>query len=74
MIAIMTAGALAGAGTVWLTFLIGRRSLWSETTGLVAAAYATVYPYFVWHDAVLQETATLTLVVAAAIYLLVCSQ
>jgi 4-amino-4-deoxy-L-arabinose transferase-like glycosyltransferase len=73
MIAIMTAGALAGAGTVWLTFLIGRR-LFGDTTGLVASAYATVYPYFVWHDAVLQETATLTLVVAAAIYLLIWSR
>jgi 4-amino-4-deoxy-L-arabinose transferase-like glycosyltransferase len=32
--------------------------------------YAAVYPYFIWHDAVLQETATLTLVVAVAILLL----
>jgi 4-amino-4-deoxy-L-arabinose transferase-like glycosyltransferase len=70
MPAIMIAGSLAGAGTVWLTFLTGRR-LFGEFAGWLAAACAAVYPYFVWHDAVLQETATLTLVVAASIYLLV---
>jgi 4-amino-4-deoxy-L-arabinose transferase-like glycosyltransferase len=69
MAAIMVTGSLTGAGTVWLTFLTGRR-LFGETAGLLAAAYAAVYPYFVWHDAVVQETATLTLVVAGAIYLL----
>jgi 4-amino-4-deoxy-L-arabinose transferase-like glycosyltransferase len=68
--AIMFTGALTGAGTVWLTFLTGRH-LFGESTGLLAAGYATVYPYFLWHDAVVQETATLTLVVAGAIYLLV---
>jgi len=65
----MVAGSLIGAGTVWMTFLIGRH-LFNPATGLLAAGYAAVYPYFVWHDAVVQETATLTLVVACAIYLL----
>jgi 4-amino-4-deoxy-L-arabinose transferase-like glycosyltransferase len=67
--AIILAGSLIGAGTVWCVFLIGRR-LFGATTALLASVYAAVYPYFIWHDAVLQETATLTLVVAVAILLL----
>ncbi len=61
---------MIGAGTVWLTFLIGR-ALFGPACGLLAAGYAGVYPYFVWHDAVLQENATLALIVAAAILLLI---
>lgn len=61
--------ALLGAGTVWLTYLIGGR-LFGTTVGLLASAYASVYPYYVWHDTVLQENATLAFVVAGVIYLL----
>lgn len=67
--AFMVVGSLIGAGTVWMTFLIGRQ-LFNPAAGLLAAAYAAIYPYFVWHDAVIQETATLTLVVACAIWCL----
>ncbi len=69
MAAIMVTGSLTGAATVWLTFLTGRH-LFGPGTGLLAAAYAAIYPYFVWHDAVVQETATLTLIVAVAVFLL----
>ena len=62
-------GALTGAATVWMTWWIGAE-LFGVSAGLLAAAYAAVYPYFVWHDAVVQETATLTLAVAIAIALL----
>lgn len=62
-------GSTAGAATCVLTYLLGRR-LFSEGVGLVAGAYAAIYPYFVWHDSVLQETALLTCVVLAAMYAL----
>lgn len=62
-------GSLAGAGTVWFTWRIGCL-LFSPAAGLLAAAYASVYPYFVWHDGVLQENATLALVVAITVWLL----
>ena len=68
--AIAIAGALAGAGTVWFVWLIARH-LFGTTTGLLAAAYAALYPYFVWHDAVLQETGTLAFVVTVTVFLLV---
>lgn len=67
--AIALAGSLAGAGTVGLTYLIGRR-LFGSAAGLAACAYAAVYPYYVWHDGVLQESATLAFVVAGAMWLL----
>ena len=66
---IVLISALLGAGTVWLTYLIGGR-LFGTTVGLLASGYAAVYPYYVWHDTVLQENATLAFVVAGAIYLL----
>lgn len=66
---IATLGALAGSGTVWFVWLTSKR-LFGPNAGLAAAAYASLYPYFVWHDAVLQETAVLTLIVTAAIWLL----
>src|SRR5579862_6861243 len=63
MPAIVLISSLLGAGTVWLTYLIGGQ-LFGTTVGLIAAAYAAVYPYFVWHDTVLQENSTLAFVVA----------
>jgi 4-amino-4-deoxy-L-arabinose transferase-like glycosyltransferase len=68
--AIILVSSLFGAGTVWLIFLIGRR-LFGPAVGLLASLYAAVYPYYVWHDGVIQESATLTVVVAAAILLLI---
>jgi 4-amino-4-deoxy-L-arabinose transferase-like glycosyltransferase len=67
--AIVLISSLLGAGTVLFTFLIGRR-LGGAPVGLLASAYAAVYPYYVWHDTVLQETATLAFVVAGTMYLL----
>ena len=67
--AIALISSLLGAGTVWLTYLIGQR-LFGTAVGLLASAYAAVYPYYVWHDPVLQETGTLAFVVAGAMYLL----
>ena len=66
---IVLISALLGAGTVLLTYLIGER-LFGTAVGLLASGYAAVYPYYVWHDTVLQENATLAFVVAGAIYLL----
>jgi 4-amino-4-deoxy-L-arabinose transferase-like glycosyltransferase len=68
--AIMLFGSLIGVGTVWLTWLSGR-SLFGPLAGFLAACYAAIYPYFVWHDAVIQETGILALAVTASIYLLV---
>ena len=68
--AIVLVSCLIGAATVWLVYRIGN-FLFGNPSAWIAAAYAAVYPYYVWHDAVLQETATLTLVVAIAMYLLI---
>ncbi len=68
--AIAVIGSLMGAGTVWMTWLMGAR-LFGPLAGVVAAAYATIYPYFVWHDPVLQETSTLAFMVAVSVYLLI---
>lgn len=67
--AIKLMGALLGAGACWLTYRIGTL-LFGALVGLTAALYAAVYPYYVWHDGVLQENAALTFTVAAAVYLL----
>lgn len=69
-IAIVLISSAIGAGTVWLTFLIGRL-LFGSPTGLLAAACVAVYPYFVWHDPVVQENATLAFVVAGTMLLLI---
>ncbi len=61
--------ALVGAGTVCCTYLIGR-DLLGMRQGLVAAAIAAVYPYYVVHDTALQETSLLTFVTATAMLLL----
>jgi 4-amino-4-deoxy-L-arabinose transferase-like glycosyltransferase len=63
-------GSGLGSGTVYLTFIIGRR-IRGPLVGLLACLYVAVYPYYVWHDAVLQETATLTFVVACALLMLI---
>jgi 4-amino-4-deoxy-L-arabinose transferase-like glycosyltransferase len=38
---------------------------------MLASSYAAIYPYYVWHDAVIQENAVLALIVAAAMFLLI---
>jgi 4-amino-4-deoxy-L-arabinose transferase-like glycosyltransferase len=69
VLTVVLISSLLGAGTVWLTYLIGFQ-LFGTGVGLMASAYAAVYPYYVWHDTVLQENSTLAFVVAGAIYLL----
>ncbi len=66
---VVVLASLAGAGTVWMTWRIGAL-LFSPATGFIAAIYAAIYPYYVWHDGVLQENATLAFVVALTIWLL----
>ncbi|MDO8876384.1 MAG: glycosyltransferase family 39 protein [Pseudolabrys sp.] len=62
--------ALMGAGTALLAFLIGRR-LFTPASGLLAAAGAAFYPYYVMHDTALQDTAMVTFVMALSVWLLV---
>jgi 4-amino-4-deoxy-L-arabinose transferase-like glycosyltransferase len=47
--------ALFGVATAFVAFLIGRR-FFGERAGLIAAALAAFYPYYVVHDTALQET------------------
>ncbi len=63
--AMVTAGALLGALTAAATGLIARELLGSAA-GLVAAGICAVYPYYLWHDTALQETALVTCLTAWA--------
>ena len=56
---IITAQALIGASTVVASGLIGRE-LFGRGAGLIAGATCAVYPYYLWHDTALQETALVT--------------
>lgn len=67
--AIILVSSLIGAGTVALTFLIGR-TLFDPLVGLLASCYAALYPYFVWHDAVVQENSTLAFMLTGTVFLL----
>ncbi len=49
---------IVGLLTTWLVFRIGRR-LFGENVGLIAASLSAVYPYFVFHDATLNDRAFL---------------
>ncbi len=51
--------ALFGALTVACGFWLGRR-WFGAPSGLIAAAWAAVYPYYVEHDTVLQDTSMVT--------------
>ncbi len=62
---IVCAQALIGALTVAATGLIAR-DLFGRSAGLIAAAACAVYPYYVWHDTALQETALVTCLTAWA--------
>ncbi|MFM5916002.1 MAG: glycosyltransferase family 39 protein [Novosphingobium sp.] len=63
--AIVWAGAALGALTVVATGLIGRE-LFGRTAGLFAAGACALYPYYLWHDTALQETALVTCLCAWA--------
>ena len=65
-----TFGALLGTSSVWLTWRVGRM-FFNRPVGFVAAVWAAFYPYFVWHDTVLQENAILATVVLVSVLLLV---
>lgn len=67
--AIVVLGSVIGGATVWMVWLTARL-LFGDTAGLAASAIAAFYPYFVWHDATVQETATLTLAVSLSLNLL----
>lgn len=58
-----------GTGLVYLTWLIGRK-LFGPAVGMMAAAYCAVYPYYIWHDTVVQENVTLAFMVALAVWCL----
>jgi 4-amino-4-deoxy-L-arabinose transferase-like glycosyltransferase len=58
--------AAIGTATVLMTYLIGRTAF-RPPTGLIAAALAAVYPYYVAHDIAQQETALFTLLVAMTV-------
>lgn len=66
---IVTAQALLGGLTVAATGLIARH-LFGRGAGLIAAGICAVYPYFVWHDTALQETALVTCLNAWAMLVL----
>ena len=61
--------ALMGVGTVLCAFLIGEK-LFHRDVGLIAAALAAVYPYYIVHDTALQETSMMTFLSALSVYLL----
>ena len=63
--AMVTAGACLGALTVVATGLLGRE-LFGRAAGLIAASACAVYPYYLWHDTALQETALVTCLTAWA--------
>jgi 4-amino-4-deoxy-L-arabinose transferase-like glycosyltransferase len=52
--------ALFGVVTALCGFLIGRR-FFGPPAGLIAAALAAVYPYYVVHDTAIQDTAIMTM-------------
>ena len=63
--AIVTAQALIGALTVVATGLIAR-DVFGRGAGLIAAVTCALYPYYLWHDTALQETALVTCLTAWA--------
>ena len=60
--------ALMGASTALLAFLIARH-LFSPLAGLLAAAIAAFYPYYVMHDTALQDTGMVTFLLALSVWL-----
>lgn len=68
-LAIVLPQAVIGMGTVLCALLIGR-GLFNRRAGLIAAAMAAVYPYYVVHDTALQETGLLTFCMTLSTWLL----
>ena len=62
---IITAQALLGGLTAIAAALIAR-DLFGSRAGLLAGAAAAFYPYYLWHDTALQETALVTCLTAWA--------
>jgi 4-amino-4-deoxy-L-arabinose transferase-like glycosyltransferase len=61
--------ALLGAGTALCAFFIGR-TLFSPFTGILAAGFTSLYPYYLMHDTAMQETGMVTFWTAATAALL----
>lgn len=68
LIARLVQGALGGALTCLLVYLIGRRVA-DEATGLVAAALAALYGYFIYYNAALMTETFSIVLVLLALYL-----
>lgn len=61
--------ALLGAGTVLCVFLIANQ--WFDSrVGLLACAFASIYPYYVIHDTSLQETCLFTFLISLSVWLI----
>ncbi|MFM5886611.1 MAG: glycosyltransferase family 39 protein [Novosphingobium sp.] len=67
--AMVWAGALLGMLSVVATGLIAR-ALFGRAAGLAAASACALYPYYLWHDTALQETALVTCLTAWAVLML----
>jgi len=67
--AIVLVQAFLGALTVVATGLIGRRRF-GRRAGLLAALTCAMWPYYLWHDTALQETALYTCLTAWAVFAL----
>ena len=65
--------ALVGATTVAFAYLIGKW-LFGKRAGLLSAALTAIYPYYVVHDTVLEETGLVTMLTAASVYALLRAQ
>lgn len=65
--AIIVSQALIGGLTVAATGLIARRRF-GRRAGLIAATICALWPYYLWHDTALQETALYTAVTAWAMF------
>ncbi len=61
--------SLVSMGTVLCVFLLGKE-LFGEGVGLLASLFATLYPYYVWHDTSLQETNLFAFLTLLAVWLL----
>ena len=68
-VAIVVLRSLIGAGTVLCAYFIGKE-LFDKTIARLAAVGVAFYPYFVMHDAALQETGVFTFLTALSVLLL----
>ena len=61
--------SIIGVLTVLFVYLIARQ-IFSKEVGILASILAAIYPYFVFHDTNLQETALFTLLSAVTVFFL----